>query len=237
MALRANSISISATNFERYCFKLVEFESYLSFACSLLTHKMRKSIVSALLCTAALCAVSTAANAQIKLGTVDMNKVFTAYFKTKDAEAKINDARGAAKKELDERLETLKKAMDEINKTNQDIEKPELSKDGKEKLAKQRDEKVQEARNLDREIAEFRQTRERQLQEQFMRMRKDIIDDIMKVVNEKVKAAGYDLVLDKTGVSMGQVPVVLYSRADLDFSNEIISILNKEAPKPSSAAN
>jgi outer membrane protein len=202
-----------------------------------MTHKMRKSIVSALLCTVALCAVSTAANAQIKLGTVDMNKVFTAYFKTKDAEAKINDARTAAKKELDERLETLKKAMDEINKTNQDIEKPELSKDGKDKLAKQRDEKVQEARNLDREIAEFRQTREKQLQEQFMRMRKDIIDDIMKVVNEKVKAAGYDLVLDKTGVSMGQVPVVLYSRADIDFSNEIISILNKDAPKPSSAAN
>jgi hypothetical protein len=68
-------------------------------------------------------------------------------------------------------------------------------------------------------------------------MRKDIVDDIMKVVNEKVKSAGYDLVLDKTGVSMGQVPVVLYSRADLDFSNEIISILNKNAPKPSSAAN
>jgi outer membrane protein len=198
---------------------------------------MRKSIVSTLLCTAVLCAVTTAANAQFKLGTVDMNQVFTAYFKTKDAEAKINDARAAAKKELDERLETLKKAMDEINKTNTEIEKPELSKDGKEKLSKQRDEKVQEARNLDREIAEFRQTRERQLQEQFMRMRKDIVDDIMKVVNEKVKSAGYDLVLDKTGVSMGQVPVVLYSRADLDFSNEIISILNKNAPKPSSAAN
>jgi outer membrane protein len=70
-----------------------------------------------------------------------------------------------------------------------------------------------------------------------MRMRKDIIDDIMKVVSEKVKAAGYDLVLDKTGVSMGQVPVVLYSRADLDFSNDIITILNKNAPKPPSAAN
>ena len=216
---------------------MVQFESYLNFAGSRLLHTMRKSIISTLLCTVALCAVTPAANAQMKLGTVDMNQVFTAYFKTKDAEAKINDARAAAKKELDERLETLKKAMDEINKTNQEIEKPELSKDGKEKLSKQRDEKVQEARNLDREIAEFRQTRERQLQEQFMRMRKDIVDDIMKVVNEKVKAAGYDLVLDKTGVSMGQVPVVLYSRADLDFSNEIISILNKNAPKPSSAAN
>ena len=197
---------------------------------------MRKFILPCLLGAVSLCAASTSAHAQMKLGTVDMNTVFTSYYKTKDAEAKINEARAGAKKELDERLETLKKSMDDINKTNQEIEKPELSKDGKDKLAKARDEKVQEARNLDREIAEFRQTRERQLQEQFLRMRKDIIEDIMKVVNEKVKAAGYDLVLDKSGASMGQIPVVLYSRADLDFSSEIVTTLNKNAPKPASAA-
>lgn len=198
---------------------------------------MRKLIVSCLITAAALGAAASSANAQVKLGMVDMNSVFTSYYKTKDAEAKINEARAGAKKELDDRLETLKKAMDDINKTNQEIEKPELSKDGKDKLTKQRDEKVSEARNLDREIAEFRQTRERQLQEQFLRMRKDIIDDIMKVVNEKVKAAGYDVVFDKSGASMGQIPVVLYSRTDLDFSNDIITSLNKTAPKPASAAN
>ncbi len=197
---------------------------------------MRKLILPCLLGAVSLCAASTSAQAQMKLGTVDMNTVFTSYYKTKDAEAKINEARAGAKKELDERLETLKKSMDEINKTNQEIEKPELSKDGKDKLAKARDEKVQEARNLDREIAEFRQTRERQLQEQFLRMRKDIIEDIMKIVNEKVKTAGYDLVLDKSGASMGQIPVVLYSRGDLDFSTEIVTTLNKNAPKPASAA-
>jgi len=197
---------------------------------------MRKLVVSSIL-AAAFCAASPSAHAQIKLGIVDMNSVFTSFYKTKDAEAKINEARAGAKKELDDRLETLKKAMDEINKINQDIEKPELSKDGKEKAAKTRDEKVQEARNLDREIAEFRSNREKQLQEQFLRMRKDIIDDIMKVVNEKVKGAAYDLVLDKSGASMGQIPIVLYSRADLDFSNDIITTLNKTAPKPTSAAN
>jgi len=119
---------------------------------------------------------------------------------------------------------------------NQDIEKPELSKDGKDKMSKSRDEKVQEARALDKDIAEFRQTKERQLQDQFLRMRKDIIEDIMKVVNDKVKAGAYDIVFDKSGASMGQIPIVLYSRGDLDFSNEIISALNKEAPKGSSAA-
>ena len=150
---------------------------------------MLKSLLTAAILASAAFAFTPSANAQMKIGILDMNAVFTQYHRTKDAETKLNDARAAAKKELDERLETLKKAMDEINKLNADLEKPELSKEAKEKSTKSRDEKVAEARNLDREITEFRGTRERQLQEQFVRMRKDIIDDIMKIVNNEVKNA------------------------------------------------
>jgi outer membrane protein len=194
---------------------------------------MLKSLLTAAVLATAAFAFTPSANAQMKIGTLDMNAIFTQYHRTKDAETKLNEARAAAKTELDGRLETLKKAMDEINKINADLEKPELSKDAKDKAAKSRDEKVAEARNLDREITEFRGTRERQLQEQFVRMRKDIIDDIMKIVNNEVKNAGYDLVLDKSGMSMGQVPVVIYSRADLDFSKSIVEALNKDAGKVS----
>jgi outer membrane protein len=197
---------------------------------------MLKSILSITILATALFAVAPSANAENKIGTLDMNAIFTQYYKTKDAEAKLNEARAAAKKELDERLDTLKKAMDEINKINTDLEKPELSKDAKDKATKNRDEKVNDARNLDREITEFRGTRERQLQEQFVRMRKDIIDEIMKVVNDKIKATGFDVVLDKSGMSMGQIPVLIYSRADLDFSKDIVDTLNKTAPKDGAKA-
>jgi len=196
---------------------------------------MLKSILSIAIVATALCAAAPSANAQIKIGVIDMNTVFTQYYRTKDAEAKLNEARAAAKKELDDRLETLKKSMDEINKINADLDKPELSKDAKDKATKGRDEKVNEARNLDREITEFRGTRERQLQEQFVRMRKDIIDDIMKIVNAKVATAGFDVVFDKSGMSMGQIPVLVYSRNDLDFSKEIVDSLNKAAPKSTPA--
>jgi len=192
---------------------------------------MLKSILSVAILAAAFTAFVPSANAQVKMGTLDMNAIFTQYYKTKDAETKLNEARAAAKKELDDRLETLKKSMDDINKINADLEKPELSKDAKDKATKSRDEKVNDARNLDREITEFRGTRERQLQEQFVRMRKDIIDEIMKVVNSKVSAAGYDVVFDKSGMSMGQIPVIIFSRPEFDFSKEIVETLNKNAPK------
>jgi len=190
---------------------------------------MLKFLLPAAMVATATLASTSSAHAEVKVGILDMNAIFTQYHRTKDAEGKLNEARAAAKTELDGRLETLKKAMDEINKLNVDLEKPELSKDAKEKSSKARDQKIAEARNLDREIAEFRGTRERQLQEQFIRMRKDIIDDIMKIVNEQIKTAGYDVVLDKSGMSMGQVPVVIYSKAELDFSKSIIETLNKGA--------
>ena len=175
------------------------------------------------------------AAAQMKVGIVDMNKVFTSYYKTKEAEARLNDARAQAKTDLDGRLETLKADMEAINKLEADTKKPELTADKREAAVKQRDEKINQVRNLDREIGEFRQTRERQLQEQFMRMRGDIVQDIMKVVDSKVKADGFDLVLDSSGLGISQVKVVLYSAPSMDFSDSIISTLNANAPKKPAA--
>lgn len=168
-----------------------------------------------------------AANAQVKIGTVDMNRVFSEYSKTKDAQAKYAEAEKAANDDLNGRVETLKKSIQEISALNADLEKSDT---GKEEKAKDRDAKVAAARNLDREIAEFRTAKQKALQDQFLRMRKDIVDDIMKTVNDLVKVKAYDVVFDKSGLSAGAVPVVLYSRDDLDFSSEVIAALNKNVP-------
>ena len=192
---------------------------------------MKKLIPFTALTVLATFLTASPAAAQMKVGIVDMNKVFTSYHKTKDAETRLNDARAQAKTDLDSRLETLKGDMEAINKLEADTKKPELTADKREAAIKQRDEKINQVRNLDREIGEFRQTRERQLQEQFMRMRGDIVQDIMKVVDTKVKADGFDLVLDSSGLGVSQVKVVLYAAPSMDFSDSIITELNKNAPK------
>ncbi len=190
-----------------------------------------KQLLVTLTLVAAFCSLAASpALAQMKVGIVDMNKVFTSYYKTKDAEARLNEARAQAKTDLDGRLESLKSNMEEINKLEADATKPELSNDKKQAAARSREEKINEVRNLDREIGEFRQTRERQLQEQFMRMRGDIVQDIMKVVDARVKSEGFDLVFDKSGQGISQVPVVLYSAPSMEFSDSIIAELNKNAP-------
>jgi len=178
-------------------------------------------------CAALALGVSAQAQSMVKVGTVDMKKVFEGYYKTKDAEQRINEARNAAKKELEERMESYQKGIAEVKKLNEEIENPALSREAKETKSKARDEKVGELKNMEREINEFRATREKQLQEQSGRMRQGIVDDITKVVGDKVKAENFDLVFDKSGMSLNGVPVVMNAKEAYDFTDSVITNLNK----------
>jgi outer membrane protein len=180
--------------------------------------------------------IAALAQGTMKIGTVDMQRAFKEYNKTKEAEVKINDAKNAAKKEYDDRAESYKKALDEINNLNKQLESPALSADKKTQTAKERDDKIANIKNMEREINDFRQTRERQLQEQLMRVREGIVKEITDVVMEKVKANRFDLVLDKSGMSINGVPFLLYAPDNVDFTNDIIAVLNKPGRAPSSTA-
>jgi outer membrane protein len=196
--------------------------------------KKSLSIFSALMLALPIAALAQGTS---KIGTVDMQKAFKEYNKTKEAEAKINDAKNAAKKEYDDRAEAYKKALDEINNLNKQLESAALSADKKTGMAKDRDDKIANIKNMEREISDFRQTRERQLQEQLMRMREGIVKEITDVVMDKVKTKNLDFVLDKSGISINGVPVVMYAPDNVDFTTEIIDTLNKPGRATASTAS
>ena len=196
---------------------------------------MKKSL-STILALALVFPIAALAQGTMKIGTVDMQRAFKEYNKTKEAEVKINDAKNSAKKEYDDRAEAYKKALDEINNLNKQLESPALSADKKTQTAKERDDKIANIKNMEREISDFRQTRERQLQEQLMRVREGIVKEITDVVMEKVKANHFDLVLDKSGMSINGVPFLLYAPDNVDFTNDIIAVLNKPGRAASSTA-
>ena len=196
---------------------------------------MKKSLSTILALTLAL-PIAALAQGTTKIGTVDMQRAFKEYNKTKEAEVKINDAKNAAKKEYDDRAESYKKALDEINNLNKQLESPALSADKKTQTAKERDDKIANIKNMEREISDFRQTRERQLQEQLMRVREGIVKEITDVVMEKVKTNNMDLVFDKSGMSINGVPFLLISHDNIDFTNDIVAVLNKPGRAASSTA-
>jgi len=172
----------------------------------------------------------------LKIGTINMDRAFKEYSKTKEAEKKVNDAKDSAKKEFDDRTDSYKKALEEVNNLNKQLESTALSADKKTQLAKDRDDKINNIKNMEREINEFRVTRENQLREQALRMRDGIVKEIMDVVNDKVKTMNMDLVFDKSGLSVNGVPSLLFSRDSYDFTNDVVAALNKPG-RPSTVSS
>jgi len=195
---------------------------------------MKKSLSTLFALTLAF-PLAAFAQGTMKIGTVDMQRAFKDYNKTKEAESKINDAKNAARKEYDDRAEDYKKSLDEINNLNKQLESAALSADKKTQIAKERDDKIAKIKGMEREISDFRQTRERQLQEQLMRVREGIVKEITEVVMEKVKSNNLDLVFDKSGMSINGVPVLLFSHDNVDFTNDVIAVLNKPGRATSAA--
>ncbi|MBA3960758.1 MAG: OmpH family outer membrane protein [Chthoniobacterales bacterium] len=193
-------------------------------------NRMRQGL---LLCLLASCLPATGkAQAQLKIGTVDMNRVFQSYSKTAEAEKKIAAAKEAATRELNDRADAYKKAVAEVKLLDTRLEGPALSEEGKAAKTEERNGKIAQIRTMEREIAEFRRTREEQIQQQIQRTKEQLVQDITTVVFEIVKEKKMDLVFDKSGASFNGFSPVLFAREIDDFTAEVIAQLKKSATKP-----
>jgi outer membrane protein len=185
----------------------------------------------ALLCSFA---IAQGARAELTVGTVDMNRAFKEYRKTKEADAKLNAAKDAAKKEFDDRANAYKQELEELNALNAQIDAPALTAEAKAQKTKQRDEKIAKLKNMDRELNEFRQTREQQLQQQMKQLEENLVKEITAVVVEQAKAKNLDLVFDTSGATLNRFSAILFSKEHADFTSDVIAALNKT---PAAAAS
>jgi outer membrane protein len=192
---------------------------------------MKKHLIIPLLSLVLSFGFTGTASAELKIGSVDMKKIFESYWRTKDAETKMSETRATLKRDLDERNEKRKELQDKIEKLNDEVRKPELSKDKAAAKMKEREEKIAEWQNMMRELQQYQQEKEKQLADQTLRIRNGLVEEIKKIVDEKVKAASYDLVFDTSGNSINNVPVIMYAKESYDFTKEVIEKLNADRPK------
>ena len=162
----------------------------------------------------------------MRIGIIDMTRVFAEYHKTKDAEDKLNNDKVAIKKEMDERSTRAKELIAKYETLVSQIRDPGISDELRGVHQKKATTLAAEIRSLERERSEFIERRQKQLFEQLERARKAILEEIVKVVSEYAKVENYDLVFDKSGLSPRSIPFLLHSKEGIDFSEQIIAKLN-----------
>jgi len=161
-----------------------------------------------------------------RIVTVDLNKIFTDYYKTPIASQKLKDTLEQYNKENDEIVAQYRKQVDELNKLREEQDKTEYSTEVREQKKKAFQEKLAETQKTQREIDDFRTSHRQILDQQQQRMRQGIVKEITDVINKEAREAGYTLVFDRSGNSLSQVPVLVYSQDAIDITDDIIKLYN-----------
>lgn len=172
--------------------------------------------------------------ADLKIGVIDMSKVFQEFHKTKTAAEKYKGNYEKAAQEMQERQTVYKNLANEAAKLQKTAQDPIITPEQRNKYAAELGEKVKEIRSMEMEMQEFAERRQTQLKQEDMQIRKGLYEEILVVVRDKSKAEGFDLVFDKTGVSLSTIPVILHVKegAATDLTDQLIVELNKNAPPP-----
>ncbi|HUB67531.1 MAG TPA: OmpH family outer membrane protein [Candidatus Methylacidiphilales bacterium] len=176
------------------------------------------------------------ASADLKVAVIDLNRAFDAYYKTKDANARLKEKAQAAQKDITDLMSQYQNEADEAQHLSDAANDPTLSAQARQEKAAALKEKQQDLYTLENRINETKLERERELEDEKMRRHKEILDEITKVINDYSGPQGFDLVVDKSGVSAASaLPVVVFSSNKLiDITDVIIQQLNASAP-PASA--
>ncbi len=180
-------------------------------------------------------ALSASAQGPGRIVTIDLNKVFNDYYKTPIATTKLKDTVDSYKKEHDDMVANLKKQIDELNKLREEQDKTEYTAEVREQKRKALLEKTAETQKLQRDIEEYDTSHQNILKEQTQRMRQTIVKEISEVVAKEAVDQGYQLVLDKSGNTLNGVPPIVFSQDNLDITEAIVKILNKNQPKTTEA--
>jgi outer membrane protein len=174
--------------------------------------------------------LSSSALAQQKIATVNMRKLFDGYWKTKQAEAALNNRKAELDKEDRGFLDNLKKDRDDYQNLLDAANDQAISADERDKRKQAAAAKYKEVQDSQTTIVQFERQAQATLSEQTQRMRTDIIKEISAAVADKAKAAGYTMVFDVAADSVNQTPVLLYSDGQNDLTAAVLAQLNAGAP-------
>jgi len=172
-----------------------------------------------------------------RIVTVDLNRLFTEYYRTPVASQKLKDTADQYNKEHEEMLAQYRKLVDDLNKLREEQEKTEFTAEVREQKKKAVQDKLTETQAMQRNIEEYRESHRKMLDQQTQRMRQGILKEIKDIVLKESRDAGYSIVFDKSGNSLNQEPVIIYSQESFDITEDMLKILNKNKPAETTRAD
>lgn len=179
---------------------------------------------------AVILALPVTVSAQSKIGTINLQKVFDNYYKTKQVNVLLQDEAT----EFDNQYKTLvdgwKKCDTEYKALIEKANDQAISASERSKSKLDANKKIAELKDMDQAITDFKNRARTKLNEHEATRRKEILDEIKKVIETKAKASGYSMVIDTAAESVNRTSILLYTNGENDITEAVLSQINAAAP-------
>ncbi|MGB0776354.1 MAG: OmpH family outer membrane protein, partial [Akkermansiaceae bacterium] len=111
------------------------------------------------------------------------------------------------------------------------IRSKETTAEEQKNLAQEYDDLVSQHRALTKDIQEQDREKITAIKSKLATETRILLDEITKVTNAYAKEKGYTWVIETSGVSNTQISPLVYAKGTIDITEEVLAILNKDAPK------
>ena len=170
--------------------------------------------------------LSTFALEEGRIASVNMERIFAQYHKTTQADDRLKEQVDVFNAKREEMLQALREMEQEFNAVREEAQDQSLAEDMRDERRNQAEEMLVELREEEKVLRSFEESTRAEIQEQGKRMRSRIVDQIEEAVEDFSIRNSLFAVVDLTGQSLNQVPVMVYMDEDADVTDEIIEILN-----------
>ena len=179
------------------------------------------------LAAGAVAGLACAAMAQDNVGYVDMNKVFEGYYRTAKEEAGLK-----AQEELyKQHFEGLGKGIEELKKKRDALAEEAVNVAlSAEARAQKKDEATVADRLYVEKQGEFRKSyveKRNELRQEYMRKRDALVKELLAQMQAFAKGKGYDTVMDVSGRTQNDLPVVMVYPKEREFTDAFLQEMNK----------
>ncbi len=172
----------------------------------------------------------------LKVGVVDMARLFDAHYKTAEKNIVFQDEQEHVKAEI-ERLNGQGLALqEEAQSMAEQLNNPVLSDDAKAKIEEDTRVKVEQMQRKQQEMNALVTNSRDSLKQRIMNFRTLLMDEISQVAQEVAKRQGINMLFDKSGPSLLGMPAVLYAEDSLEITEEVLAEIDKDKPADAPSA-
>ena len=93
------------------------------------------------------------------------------------------------------------------------------------------EQKLNVLREAEMKIRDRMTQRQKEINDQKVRMQRRIVGKLREVIGKYAAEKGYAMVLDSAGMSISGVESVVYSRENMDITEDVLKVVNAGAPE------